>query len=127
MNRCFPHQVMASVGGPPQETFGDLLTNVLSNAPEPGHTSAINPEATYEAAACVDLSALDGLNLDFPPLNSNNSNNYSSVSEVVAAAIMATSEDNSASIGPAAASVTASMQQPHSSASAGNFSGRTKL
>ena len=47
--------------------FSDLLSSVLS--PD---------EATvgFEAAACVDLSALDGLNLDFPPLNSNNSNNY---------------------------------------------------
>ena len=34
----------------------------------------------FEAAACVDLSALDGLNLDFPPLNSNNSNNYRLIS-----------------------------------------------
>ena len=47
--------------------FSDLLSSVLS--PD---------EATvgFEAAAWVDLSALDGLNLDFPPLNSNNSNNY---------------------------------------------------
>ena len=74
-----------------QESFSDLLSSVLS--PD---------EATvgFEAAACVDLSALDGLNLDFPPLNSNNSNNYSSVSEVVAAAIMATSEDTSTAAQP---------------------------
>lgn len=94
-NLCFPHHVMATV---PQtqhnnshektETFSDLLTSVLS--PE---EASVGFEA---ASACVDLSALDGLNLDFPPMNSNNSNNYNSVSEVVAAAIMATSEDSEA-------------------------------
>ena len=70
-----------------QESFSDLLTSVLS--PEEASVG-------FEASACVDLTALDGLNLDFPPLNSNNSNNYNSVSEVVAAAIMATSEDSEA-------------------------------
>ena len=95
MNRCFPHHVMASV--PQQqdhkpESFSDLLSSVLS----PGDEATVG----FEAAACVDLSALDGLNLDFPPLNSNNSNNYSSVSEVVAAAIMATSEDTSTAAQP---------------------------
>ena len=70
-----------------QESFSDLLTSVLS--PDEGTVG-------FEASACVDLSALDGLNLDFPPLNPNNSSNYNSVSEVVAAAIMATSEDSEA-------------------------------
>lgn len=66
-NRCFPH-LMASVPQP-QESFSDLLTSVLSP----------DEAANFEAD-------LDGLNLDFPPLTSNN---YTS-SEVVAAAIMAT-------------------------------------
>ena len=82
--------VMASVpqSQPEKEAaFSDLLTSVLSPAEAAEHAV----EAATEEAA--DLSALDGLNLDFPPLNANNSNNYSSVSEVVAAAIMATSED----------------------------------
>ena len=98
MNRCFPHQVMASVPQTgqhehKQESFSDLLSSVLT----PDEASVTG----FEAAAChVDLSALDGLNLDFPPLNSNNSNNYSSVSEVVAAAIMATSEDTSTAAQP---------------------------
>ena len=70
-----------------QESFSDLLTSVLS--PDEGTVG-------FEASACVDLSALDGLNLDFPPMNPNNSGNYNSVSEVVAAAIMATSEDSEA-------------------------------
>ena len=97
-NLCFPHHVMATVPQIQQqnnssnhektETFSDLLTSVLS--PE---EASVGFEA---ASACVDLSALDGLNLDFPPMNSNNSNNYNSVSEVVAAAIMATSEDSEA-------------------------------
>ena len=81
--------VMASVpqSQPEKEAaFSDLLTSVLS----PAEAAEAAEAATEEAA---DLSALDGLNLDFPPLNANNSNNYSSVSEVVAAAIMATSED----------------------------------
>ena len=82
--------VMASVPQTQPEkeaAFSDLLTSVLSPAEAAEHAV----EAATEEAA--DLSALDGLNLDFPPLNANNSNNYSSVSEVVAAAIMATSED----------------------------------
>lgn len=84
-NESNPYVMAASVPQDcKQESFSDLLTSVLSPSDETG---------TFEAAACVDLSALDGLNLDFPPLSSNNSNNYSSVSEVVAAAIMATSED----------------------------------
>ena len=84
--------VMASVPQTQPEkeaAFSDLLTSVLSPAEAAEHVEAAT--ATEEAA---DLSALDGLNLDFPPLNANNSNNYSSVSEVVAAAIMATSSED---------------------------------
>ena len=96
-----------------QESFSDLLSSVLS--PD---------EATvgFEAAACVDLSALDGLNLDFPPLNSNNSNNYSSVSEVVAAAIMATSSEDTLPTSAASAAA-ASTQQPQQQnfSSSGSF------
>ena len=78
---------MSNPSNEKQESFSDLLTSVLS--PDEGTVG-------FEASACVDLSALDGLNLDFPPLNPNNSSNYNSVSEVVAAAIMATSEDSEA-------------------------------
>ena len=78
---------MSNPNNEKQESFSDLLTSVLS--PDEGTVG-------FEASACVDLSALDGLNLDFPPLNPNNSSNYNSVSEVVAAAIMATSEDSEA-------------------------------
>ena len=100
------------------ESFSDLLSSVLS----PGDEATVG----FEAAACVDLSALDGLNLDFPPLNSNNSNNYSSVSEVVAAAIMATgsSEDTLATSAAASVSSAASTtQQPHQQnfSSSGSF------
>ena len=95
--------------------FSDLLSSVLS--PD---------EATvgFEAAACVDLSALDGLNLDFPPLNSNNPNNYSSVSEVVAAAIMATSSEDTLPTASAASS-TQQPQQPQNFSSSGSFTVQT--
>ena len=120
MNRCFPHQVMASVPQTgqhehKQESFSDLLSSVLT----PDEASVTG----FEAAAChVDLSALDGLNLDFPPLNSNNSNNYSSVSEVVAAAIMATSSEDTLPTSAASAAA-ASTQQPQQQnfSSSGSF------
>jgi hypothetical protein len=91
-------------------SFTDLLSSVLS--PEEAVTG-------FEAAACVDLSALDGLNLDFPLLHHHHNGNTtlateralcrnehsvtstsythsSNVSELVAAAIMASSEDSEA-------------------------------